>query len=190
MILKRKLIYTFDGLAAFAVGSFGCPQVVWATAELGVVAGIAFASATSVTAAGSIRFALEASLVVRAGSWSHLIRATAVPTSDAMKYKTNQTNYRIIILYSDSLQATAINSSSGEAVVGGGSVVGSGHPSLSLPSDGVNSSGQQPNREVLQASVKHPSLSSPMAGVTPSGQHLNSASWHVSNLGHPIINGP
>ena len=74
--------------------------------------------------------------------------------------------------------------------MGGGSVVGSGHPSLSLPSDGVNSSGQQPNREVLQASVKHPSLSSPLAGVTPSGQHLNSASWHVSNLGHPIINGP
>ena len=66
--MKRELIYTFDGLAAFAVGSFGCPQVVWATAVLGVVAGIAFASATSVTAAGSIRFALEASLVVRPGS--------------------------------------------------------------------------------------------------------------------------
>lgn len=77
--------------------------------------------------------------------------------------------------------------SSPMAVVGGGSVVGAGQPSLSLPSEGVNPSGQQPNKDVLQASVKQPSLSAPLAGVTPSGQHLNSASSQVSNLGQPLI---
>lgn len=78
------------------------------------------------------------------------------------------------------------SSSMEDGVVGGGSVVGSGQPSLSLPSDGVTPSGQHPNNEVLQASVKQPSLSAPLAGVTPSGQHLNSASSQVSSLGQPV----
>lgn len=88
--------------------------------------------------------------------------------------------------YSESLQETVMKSSSSEdGVVIGGGVVGCGQPSLSLPSDGVNPSGQQPNRDVLQESVKHPSSLGPLAGVIPSGQHLNSASSQVSNLGQP-----
>lgn len=95
-------------------------------------------------------------------------------------------NLKIIQNYSDCLQETGIKSSPMEdMVVGGGSVVGSGQPSLSLPSDGVDPSGQHPKRDVLQASVKQPSLSLPLAGVTPSGQHLNSASSQVSYLGQP-----
>lgn len=90
------------------------------------------------------------------------------------------------ITYGDSLQETGINPSSGLDGVGGAGVVGTGQPSLSLPSDGVNPSGQQPKRDVLQASVKHPSLSAPLAGVTPSGQHLNSASSQVSYLAQPV----
>ena len=79
------------------------------------------------------------------------------------------------------------SSSMEDMVVGGGRVVGSGQPSLSLPSDGVNPSGQHPTRDVLQASVKQPSLFAPLAGVIPSGQHLNSASSQVSYLGQPIF---
>jgi hypothetical protein len=96
-------------------------------------------------------------------------------------------NLKIIQNYSDCLQEIGIKSSPMEDMVvnGGGSVVGSGQPSFSLPSDGVDPLGQHPKRDVLQASVKQPSLSLPLAGVTPSGQHLNSASSQVSYLGQP-----
>lgn len=69
-------------------------------------------------------------------------------------------------------------------------VVGSGQPSLSLPSAADSSSGQHPKRVSLQSSLGHPFPCSPFAGVAPSGQQLNLVSLQVSSIVQPSLNGP
>lgn len=69
-------------------------------------------------------------------------------------------------------------------------VVSTGHPSKSLPSDGVNLSGQHPNSDSAQSDFGHPRFLGPFAGETPSGQHPCLVSLHVSGVGQPSSNGP
>lgn len=75
-------------------------------------------------------------------------------------------------------------------VVVGGTVVVSGHPSLSSPSAGVNLSGQQPNSDSAHWDLGHPLWFLPLAGDTPSRQQPNLVSAQVLAMGQPSSKGP